>query len=212
MPLLDLIEELTFVRGGCREVSSYQPISSIGAVSVLPTNAAGETCDLSKYVVVATSNIGSRMLMESRVSDRETVVRRTVQAGTSEMRPETFARFDLTCIFNKLDYETLRKLGELHVGKCLKIIAGQGHNIEVEPGMIEHVQREGYSEEFGTRPMQNAAMRILGDVASAQMLKTADMPCVERYAMTAGRISARCWSRIDLWACCPSSPAGGAPR
>jgi ATP-dependent Clp protease ATP-binding subunit ClpB len=135
------------------------------------TNAAGETCDLSDYVVVATSNIGSRMLMESRVSDRETVVRRTVQAGTSEMRPETFARFDLTCVFNKLDYETLRKVGELHVGKCLKIIAGQGHNIEVEPGVIEHVQREGYSEEFGVRPMQNAAMRVLGDVVSAQMLK-----------------------------------------
>src|ERR1700732_4826862 len=59
------------------------------------TVATGETLDLSNYVVVATSNIGSRMLMESRSTDRETLVRRTVQAGTSEMRPETFARFDL---------------------------------------------------------------------------------------------------------------------
>ena len=36
------------------------------------TLASGETLDLSNYVVVATSNIGSRMLMESRSTDRET--------------------------------------------------------------------------------------------------------------------------------------------
>ncbi len=33
--------------------------------------------------------------MESRSMDRETLERRTLQAGTSEMRPETYARFDL---------------------------------------------------------------------------------------------------------------------
>jgi ATP-dependent Clp protease ATP-binding subunit ClpA len=63
------------------------------------TLANGETLDLSNYIVVATSNIGSRMLMESRSSDRETLVKRTLAAATSEMRPETFARFDLHCVF-----------------------------------------------------------------------------------------------------------------
>jgi ATP-dependent Clp protease ATP-binding subunit ClpB len=53
------------------------------------TLANGETLDLNNYVVVATTNIGSRMLMESRSTDRETLVRRTIQAGTQEMRPET---------------------------------------------------------------------------------------------------------------------------
>jgi len=38
------------------------------------TVATGETLDLSNYVVVATSNIGSRMLMESRSTDHETLV------------------------------------------------------------------------------------------------------------------------------------------
>lgn len=37
-------------------------------------------------------------------------------------------------------------------------------------GVLEYVQREGYSERFGDRPMQNAAMRVLGSVVASTML------------------------------------------
>jgi len=140
------------------------------------TLATGETLDLSNYVVVATSNIGSRVLMESRSTDRETIVRRTTQAGTTEMRPETFRRFDLHCVFNKLDFLTLKAIGQLHVNKCLEIINAQGHCVNVEPSVVEYIQREGYSEKFGAAWMQTAAMRILGDVVAAEMLKNGGEP------------------------------------
>lgn len=135
------------------------------------TLATGNTLDLSGYVVVATSNVGARVLMESRSTDRETLIRRTTQAGIQDFRPETFARFDLHCVYNKLDYMTLKRIAQLHVDKCQGIINAQEHLITVEPGVVEYVQREGYSERFGARPMQNAAMRILGDVIAAEMLK-----------------------------------------
>jgi len=134
------------------------------------TLATGETLDLSSYVVVATTNIGSRMLMESRSTDRETLVRRTLHAGTQDMRPETFARFDLHCVFNKLDYLTLKRVAELHLRQALDLINSQGHRITCSAEVVEHVRREGYSEHFGARPMQNAAMRILGGVVAEQML------------------------------------------
>jgi ATP-dependent Clp protease ATP-binding subunit ClpA len=135
------------------------------------TVATGETLDLRNYVVVATSNIGSRMLMESRSTDRATLVRRTSQAATLDLRPETFGRFDLECVFNKLDYLTLNRIGELHLDKCLHIINGQGHSIQAGSGVVEYLQREGYSEKYGVRPMKKTAMRILRDVVSLEMLK-----------------------------------------
>ena len=49
------------------------------------TLANGETLDLRNYVIVATSNIGSRMLMESKTTDRETLVTRTEPAGAQEI-------------------------------------------------------------------------------------------------------------------------------
>jgi ATP-dependent Clp protease ATP-binding subunit ClpA len=140
------------------------------------TLASGETLDLRNFVVVATTNIGSRMLMESRSQDRETLVRRTLAAARSEMRPETFARFDLHCVFNKLDYATLRRVAELHVRKVLEIINSQGHCIRCAREVVEHVRREGYSEHFGARPMEAAAMRVLGQVVAERMLSGCARP------------------------------------
>jgi ATP-dependent Clp protease ATP-binding subunit ClpA len=140
------------------------------------TLATGETLDLSNYVVVATTNIGSRLLMESRSTDRETLVRRTIQAGTQDLRPETYARFDLHCVFNKLGYDVLKDIAAIHLKKSIALINGEGHSISCQPGVLEYVQREGYSEKFGARPMQNAALRIVGDVVARAMLSDSGRP------------------------------------
>lgn len=135
------------------------------------TLANGETLDLSNYVVVATTNIGSRMLMESKSTDRETIVKRAVRAITSEMRPEVFGRFNLVAVFNALDGETLKRIGEYQVGQVKGLINASGHNIEVGKSVIEAVQRDGYSESFGARPMQEKAMQIIGGMVAKEMLK-----------------------------------------
>ena len=140
------------------------------------TLANGDTLDLRKYVIVATSNIGSRMLMESKTTDREALVTRTERAGAQEMRPETFGRFDLRCVFNKLNYETLKKIGQFHTDRCLGIINGNGHELSYAPGVVEHIQQQGYSEQFGARPMLNAAMRVLAGPVSEEMIANGGRP------------------------------------
>lgn len=140
------------------------------------TRCDGVTFNLSNYVIVATTNLGSRVLMDSKSTDRETIVKRTLQAVTSEMRPETFARFDLHCVFNKLEWRTLNQIANLHLYKAEKILKAQGHELEVDGNVIQAVCQEGYSEKFGARPMQNAAMCVLGDLVSAEMLKNGGNP------------------------------------
>ena len=140
------------------------------------TLANGETLDLTNYVVVATTNIGSRLLMESRRTDRETLIRRTLQAGTQDLRPETFARFDLHCVFNKLGYEVLKEIAAVHLDKTLGLINSQSHSVRCESGVLEYLQREGYSEKFGARPMQNAAMRTVGELVAQAMLCDSGRP------------------------------------
>jgi ATP-dependent Clp protease ATP-binding subunit ClpA len=134
------------------------------------TLANGETLDLRNYIVVATTNIGVRVLMESRTTDRETIETRGIQAATTEMRPEIFRRFNRAYVFNKLGFMTLKQIGQLHCVKAVDIINAQGHEIKIEPSVIEYVQREGYSEKYGAAPMQEAAMRIIGDIVAAEML------------------------------------------
>jgi len=135
------------------------------------TTAAGRTLDLRGYVVVATSNIGSEMLMESRTRDRETLVRRTVQAATQDMRPEIYARFDEVCVFNRLNDEVLGAIAKLHLDRCLEIVRRQGHDITLSGSVLEYVLREGWSPEFGARPLQQAALRALGGAIVPKLLE-----------------------------------------
>jgi ATP-dependent Clp protease ATP-binding subunit ClpA len=138
--------------------------------------ANGESLDLRGFVIIATSNIGSRVLMKSRTTDRETVVRRTLRAAMDIMRPEIYRRFQLKCVFNKLDFETLGGIAQLHVEKSLALINAQGHRIECGSGVLEHVQRSGYTEEFGAGPIEEAALEILGDVVARALLSSGARP------------------------------------
>ena len=61
----------------------------------------------------------------------------------------------------KLDYEVLKTIAEVHLKRCLTLINSQGHGISCDSGVLEYVQREGYSERFGARRVQNVAMRVL---------------------------------------------------
>jgi ATP-dependent Clp protease ATP-binding subunit ClpA len=135
------------------------------------TTAAGRTLDLRGYVVIATSNIGSEMLMESRTRDRETLVRRTVQAAIQDMRPEIYARFDAVCVFNRLSDEVLEEIAKLHLERCLEIVRALGHEITLSAGVLEYVLREGWSPEFGARPLQQAALRALGSAIVPRLLE-----------------------------------------
>jgi AAA domain (Cdc48 subfamily) len=60
------------------------------------TVATGETLDLSNYIVVATSNIGSRVLMESRSTDSERLSGARYWPGQQISGP----RHSLVSIFN----------------------------------------------------------------------------------------------------------------
>ena len=89
--------------------------------------------------------------MESRTHDRETLVRRTVQAATQDMRPEIYARFDAVCVFNRLSDEVLEEIAKLHLERCLDIVRALGHDITLSAGVLEYVLREGWSPDGATR-------------------------------------------------------------
>jgi ATP-dependent Clp protease ATP-binding subunit ClpA len=140
------------------------------------TLANGETLDLSGYVVVATSNLGSHVLRDSRTHDRETLVKRALQAAQDGMRPEIYRRFTLKAVFNKLGHDALQKIGDLVVEKVEKLYDAQGHFVRCNRGTVAHVKQRGYSEHYGAGPMEDAAMEILGDVVKDAMFANGGYP------------------------------------
>ena len=98
-------------------------------------------------------------------------MRRTVQAATQDMRPEIYARFDAVCVFNRLSDEVLEEIAKLHLERCLEIVRALGHEITLSAGVLEYVLREGWSPEFGARPLQQAALRALGNAIVPRLLE-----------------------------------------
>lgn len=120
------------------------------------TLANGETLDLTKLYLAATSNIGAQMLMHSRTTNRETIVRRVQTEAKGQMRPEIYARFNPVLVFNRLDYEAQTKIAEVHLRKVLKHMASLGHQLSYGPEILGPIVDRGYTEQLGARPMRNA--------------------------------------------------------
>jgi ATP-dependent Clp protease ATP-binding subunit ClpB len=137
--------------------------------------ATGEALDLSGYVVAATTNLGAEVLLESETLDSETIRARVLTAVQLALRPELVARFPLKVVFNAFDYESSYRIAELHAQECLKVSCGLGHRVDVTPGVIEHIRRQGYDRVYGVRPLRDKAMEVLGD-AMADLALATDRP------------------------------------
>ncbi len=127
------------------------------------TLSGGKTLDLTAYVIAATSNLGGRVLMDSKFADRDTIVDRARREALKVLRPEIFARFELKAVFNKLDYEATDEITRIHVDQCLSIAGDLGHCISITEKAIQSIRAEGYDERFGARPIRNRAMEVIGN-------------------------------------------------
>lgn len=128
------------------------------------TLADGEMLDFRNYIVIATSNLGSRILMESKTLNRAYLVRRTLQAVQDFLRPEIYRRFEGKIVFNRLGHEALCRIADLHLAKTLELVGRDGHRLTAGPGVAGHIRRVGYSEEYGAGPMEQAALDVIGGV------------------------------------------------
>jgi ATP-dependent Clp protease ATP-binding subunit ClpB len=150
------------------------------------TTAGGRTLDLNGFLVIATSNIGSSMLVGSRTKDRDSIVKRVMSVAIQDMRPEIFNRFSLVCVFNKLTDEDLHSIGDLHLNRIVGDLRQRGHQLKLHPTVVDYVFAEGATAEFGARPIEQAALKAIGDAIVPKMLSSGGRPvsgmvCYDRH-------------------------------
>ena len=135
------------------------------------TLGSGRVLNLEKFYVVATSNIGSPLLVGSKTNVRETLVRRVIQEARDQMRPEIFDRFDRVLVFNRLSYEVQIEVGRLHLQWEIEAQARRGHKvIECDAEALKAIVRNGYSEKQGARRMRNAAREAVQEAIREALL------------------------------------------
>jgi ATP-dependent Clp protease ATP-binding subunit ClpB len=118
------------------------------------TVANGDTLNLSKFYIVATSNIGAEALMDLKNSSMATIERFIEDLAAAELRPEVLARFNVRCVFQKLTFAAQKQIATIMLNKELKLLAAKGHHLTVGAGVLDLIVSQGVEPRLGARRMR----------------------------------------------------------
>ena len=90
--------------------------------------------------------------------------------------PEFINRFDAVVVYEPLENEHLIKIAQLLLGELKINLEDKGIELQITEDLIQQVAKDGYSPEFGARPMERIINLVLGDVIGKEMITNRVQP------------------------------------
>ncbi len=143
------------------------------------TNSQGRTIDFKNTIIILTSNIGSRYLLEGVSesgeisSECEAMVMDELRAS---FRPEFINRLDEIIMFKPLTKENISDIINLMIADVNKRLKERDITIQVTQGAKDYIVQRAYDPVYGARPLKRylqknvetlSARLILSDQASS---------------------------------------------
>jgi ATP-dependent Clp protease ATP-binding subunit ClpB len=127
------------------------------------TDSQGRTVDFKNTVIIMTSNIGSRHLLEGVKGDEiPESVRESVMADLrASFRPEFLNRVDETVLFKPLALEEIERIVTFLLADINRRLADKRVTVTLDQKAQEWVAEKGYDPVFGARPLKRFLQRHL---------------------------------------------------
>lgn len=146
------------------------------------TDAKGKVVNFKNAIVIMTSNVGSEYLRamsslgfsagrENRGPDEEAYKGKVLSALRENFRPEFLNRIDEIIIFNPLTKEDIEKIVDIQIGFLETRLRDNAITIKVEPAAREYLAREGFSAEFGARPLKRLLQKVILDKLADKIIR-----------------------------------------
>jgi ATP-dependent Clp protease ATP-binding subunit ClpB len=140
------------------------------------TDSQGRVVDFKNTIIIMTSNIGSRHLIEEGAVDKAgDIVEKTREAVMAEMRahfrPEFLNRVDEIVLFKPLTLREIERIVDLQLGLLKKRLAERHIELELTDTAKELLARRGYDPVYGARPLKRVIQRELETKLSRALLK-----------------------------------------
>ena len=126
------------------------------------TDSHGRTVNFKNTVVIMTSNIGSQLILESRLSterDYERMRDQVLGMVRQQFRPEFLNRVDDTVVFRPLSPEQVRQILEIQLSRLQKRLQERRMSLELTDSAKDYLVRTGFNPAFGARPLKRAIQR-----------------------------------------------------
>lgn len=144
------------------------------------TDSKGRVTSFKNTVIILTSNVGAHEVKEvatlgfrseNETSEYRDMKQRIEDALKAQFRPEFLNRLDEVIIFHKLTKEDAAKICEKILNSLQKQLQDKGVTLKVSSRARLKLVEEGYSEEFGARPLKRVVRKLIEDRLSEEILQ-----------------------------------------
>ncbi|HEX4139864.1 MAG TPA: ATP-dependent chaperone ClpB [Candidatus Methylacidiphilales bacterium] len=140
------------------------------------TDSQGRVVDFKNTIIIMTSNIGSRHLIEEGAVDKAgDINEKAREAVMAEMRahfrPEFLNRVDEIVLFKPLTMREIERIVDLQLNLLRKRLAERHIEIDLNDTAKELLARRGYDPVYGARPLKRVVQKELETKLSRALLK-----------------------------------------
>jgi len=127
------------------------------------TDSQGRTVDFKNTIIIMTSNLGSRHLLEGVTGDTipESVRESVMMELRKAFRPEFLNRIDETILFKPLTLEEITTIVDLLLADLNQRLADRRVTVLLDKKAKEWAAEKGYDPVFGARPLKRFLQRTI---------------------------------------------------
>ena len=145
------------------------------------TDSKGRTVDFKNTILILTSNVGSELLRrkdigfieDKRKSHEEVEIaadKRIFGILKDSFKPEFLNRIDEIVVFTSLGKEDIREITLRMLDKTRKMLGEQQLTLEVSDKAVDYLVENGYSEEYGARPLRRLIQTQVENAISSKII------------------------------------------
>ncbi len=142
------------------------------------TDSQGRTVDFKNTVIIMTSNVGARLIVDKQQSlgftqseSENSNIKDTVIGELKKVfRPEFLNRVDDIIVFNKLKKDEIKLIAQKMLSGLSKRVSALNIELEFTDAVVEKIADEGFDDSYGARPLRRAIVSNIEDKLSEKLL------------------------------------------
>ena len=122
------------------------------------TDGKGRVVDFTNTIIIATSNLGSNLIMDNLKAESElddqTLKAQLMEVLHHHFRPEFLNRIDEIIVFQALSQEQIKDIVDLQLEQVRRLAEDRDIQLKFDPKLVDYLAEEGYQPEFGARELR----------------------------------------------------------
>jgi ATP-dependent Clp protease ATP-binding subunit ClpB len=143
------------------------------------TDNKGRVANFKNTIIIMTTNLGSQLIHDNLANLAEENLATTLEKTknqvwellTKTVRPEFLNRIDEVILFKPLSQSIIKQVVEIQLQQLQSQLKENGITLVIQDeGVIAYLAKEGYSPQFGARPLKRLVQRSILNALSKELL------------------------------------------